>query len=77
MIRLTTLCASVLCCICPAQRAIAVQFEFEQNDKDVSVHIDGELFTVYRVRSGRQPVLWPIIGPTGPSMTRAYPMLSA
>ena len=36
--------------------------------------IDGQLFTEYLVDSGGKPILWPIIGPTGKAMTRAFPM---
>jgi len=40
----------------------------------VLVEIDGQPFTEYLVRSGAKPILWPIVGPTGKPMTRAYPM---
>jgi hypothetical protein len=40
----------------------------------VRVTIDGQLFTEYLTRSGAKPILWPILGPTGQPMTRAYPM---
>jgi hypothetical protein len=42
-------------------------------DKAV-VKIDGRPFTEYLIRSGGKPILWPILGPTGKPMTRAYPM---
>ena len=38
------------------------------------VHADGKLFARYLVRSGSRPIVWPLIGPTGVEMTRAYPM---
>jgi len=38
------------------------------------VKIDGELFTRYLTDVNGTPALWPIIGPTGKPMTRAYPM---
>lgn len=40
----------------------------------VEVRIGGELFTKYVLGEGNKPFLWPIIGPTGKPMTRAYPM---
>lgn len=40
----------------------------------VLVQIDGQLFTRYEVKSGNKPILWPIVGPTGAEMTRAFPM---
>ena len=50
------------------------QFSVAQHDDRVTVNIDGELFTDYLFFCGRKPALWPIIGPTGKPMTRAYPM---
>lgn len=40
----------------------------------MAIEIDGNPFTEYLIRSGAKPVLWPILGPTGQPMTRAYPM---
>lgn len=40
----------------------------------VTVNIDGELFTRYLTNSENKPVLWPVIGPTGEPMTRAWPV---
>jgi hypothetical protein len=34
----------------------------------------GKPFTTYLFKSGAKPVLWPVLGPTGKEMTRAYPM---
>ncbi len=38
------------------------------------VKADGKLFAEYVVDQANKPYLWPIIGPTGKEMTRAYPM---
>lgn len=38
------------------------------------VKADGQLFAEYVVDQTNKPYLWPIIGPTGKHMTRAYPM---
>jgi hypothetical protein len=38
------------------------------------VQIDGKPFTEYLTNSGTKPVLWPIVGPTGKPVTRAWPM---
>lgn len=46
----------------------------EIDDQGATISIDGELFTRYLINSGTRPVLWPVIGPTGKRMTRAYPM---
>ena len=40
----------------------------------VNVTVDGELFTRYHMGSGTRPCLWPIFGPTGKAMTRAFPL---
>ena len=47
----------------------------ETVDDGVVIKIDGELFTKYITKGeGDKPYFWPIIGPTGKKMTRAYPM---
>ncbi|TDU67235.1 methane monooxygenase PmoA-like [Prosthecobacter fusiformis] len=38
------------------------------------VKIDGQFFTELVVDQANKPYLWPIIGPGGQTMTRAYPM---
>jgi len=52
----------------------AAEVTAERSEKGVVIKIDGQLFTEYLIRSGSKPVLWPILGPTGKPMTRAYPM---
>lgn len=54
----------------PARAAVVAK----QSADGMVIEIDGSLFTEYLVRSGAKPVLWPILGPTGQPMTRAYPM---
>jgi hypothetical protein len=46
----------------------------DRNADGVAVKIDGKPFVQYWTRAGSKPVVWPIIGPTGQPMTRAYPM---
>lgn len=43
-------------------------------DGGAAVTIDGEPFAEYRVLSGHQPVIWPIVGPDGHRMTRQFPL---
>jgi len=57
-----------------AQGLQAAKFSVETSDEGAVVQIDGKLFTEYLTQSGPKPVLWPIIGPTGKPMTRAYPI---
>jgi hypothetical protein len=46
----------------------------KQTEKGVEVTLDGKPFTTYIFNSGYKPILWPVIGPTGKEMTRAWPM---
>jgi len=55
----------------------AAEFTVEPIDGGLAVKLDGKLFTNYLVKSGAKPILWPVIGPTGKEMTRAYPMRDA
>lgn len=54
--------------------ALAAKFALKRQDPDVRVEVDGKLFTVYLTATGPKPILWPVVGPTGAEMTRAYPM---
>ena len=49
-------------------------FSVEKTDAGVTVKLDGELFTNYVIGEANKPYLWPVIGPDGKAMTRAYPM---
>jgi hypothetical protein len=46
----------------------------ERSEKGVVITIDGAPFTEYVTDFHGTPILWPIFGPTGKPMTRAYPM---
>src|SRR5688572_24912741 len=69
-----------LCCFAAAWVAVAslvasaAEFTLTTESDGVTVKYDGKLFTRYLTKSGAKPVLWPIIGPTGKEMTRAYPI---
>lgn len=54
--------------------ASAAEFKLERHDGGVRVLFDGELFTEYVTNVGPKPFFWPIMGPGGKAMTRAYPM---
>ena len=54
--------------------ASAAELSLTQEEDGITLNIDGELFTRYLIKSERRPVLWPVIGPTGEPMTRAYPV---
>ncbi len=53
-------------------RALA-EVTVERSEKGAVVTIDGQLFAEYLTRSGHQPAVWPVIGPTGKPMTRSFP----
>jgi Methane oxygenase PmoA len=46
----------------------------EPSERGALVKIDGQLFTEYLTKAGQAPAMWPILGPTGAPMTRAYPV---
>jgi hypothetical protein len=54
--------------------ALAGDISVERTDRGVSIRLDGQPFTEYLTGNGPKPILWPVIGPTGVEMTRAYPM---
>ena len=51
-------------------------FQIKTVDNGMEIHSDGSLFTRYvtDIGEGNKPYLWPVIGPNGKEMTRAYPM---
>jgi hypothetical protein len=56
--------------------SFAAEFTIEQEADGVVVKIDGQLFTKYVTADAKanKPFFYPVIGPTGKEMTRAYPM---
>jgi hypothetical protein len=71
--------AAVICCVAVGLVSFinyvsAAEFTVDKTDRGVTINLDGKLFTEYLIKSGKKPILWPIIGPTGKPMTRAYPM---
>jgi len=48
--------------------------QVKQGAETVDVTIDGAPFTRYWFASGPKPYCWPVIGPTGEPITRAFPM---
>ena len=71
---LLTRLASLAILVACVSSAPAAQLSLEKTDQGYAVKIDGQLFTEYVTLSNNKPILWPIIGPTGKAMTRAYPM---
>ena len=54
--------------------ATKARFALLQDDKGLTINFDGQLFARYDLQTANKPYLWPIIGPTGKAMTRAFPM---
>lgn len=54
----------------------AAEFTIKEEADGVSIMIDGALFTKYITgdKGTNKPYFYPVIGPTGKAMTRAYPM---
>ena len=46
----------------------------EQTARGVTIRVGDAMFTEYLFRGNAQPVLWPLIGPTGAPYTRSYPL---
>jgi len=63
----------ILAALCATGFAVA-DVAVEKADNKVVVKLDGQPFAEYLTCSGTQPIVWPIIGPTGKAMTRAHPM---
>jgi hypothetical protein len=53
---------------------LAAELSVVEHEGGVRVEVDGALFTDYLIKTGPKPILWPVVGPTGVEMTRAYPM---
>lgn len=72
--RLSLLTLFVGVAVLAAASPAAAEVTAERSKKGVVVKIDGKPFTEYVTEFRGTPILWPIIGPTGKPMTRAYPM---
>jgi hypothetical protein len=60
-----------------ASPLLADDFEIKKIDDGLEVSRGGKLVTRYLVKSGAKPILWPVIGPYGNEITRAFPMRDA
>jgi hypothetical protein len=57
-----------------ATAPVHAQVEVKKIDGGVQVTLVGQPFATYVFQSGAKPIVWPIYGPTGEEMTRAWPM---
>jgi len=53
----------------------AQSVELKDTGGKIEVRLDGEKFTEYRYKGLARPILYPIVGPGGVTMTRNYPMV--
>ncbi len=68
-------CCGIACFILLFRPSIATaEVTVEKSEHGAVVKIDGQPFAEYWKRSGHEPAIWPLIGPTGKQMTRAYPI---
>ena len=49
-------------------------FAIKKTESGLTVTHNGQLFTKYVTDQANKPFLWPVMGPGGVAMTRAYPM---
>ncbi len=47
------------------------------DDGEMTILRDGKMVTKLVARSGSKPILWPLVGPDGMHLSRAYPMTAA
>jgi len=66
----------VVCLVLFFSGALPIRAEVgvKRTDSSVEVTLDGQPFATYIFDAGFKPIIWPIIGPTGKEMTRAWPM---
>jgi hypothetical protein len=58
----------------PAASCEAARFEVRETPHGAEVTVAGEPFATYVIDQANKPILWPVHGPDGAEMTRAYPM---
>jgi hypothetical protein len=58
----------------PCARAENVYTFHKEDHGGLSVRVNNQPFATYVVHEANKPFLWPVYGPTGKPMTRAYPM---
>jgi len=79
LLRTVTMVGLSAACLVAAALPEAVGAEphglsLRQDKSGVTIEVDGGPFAAYRIDEANKPYLWPVVGPTGKPMTRAYPM---
>jgi hypothetical protein len=57
--------------------SVRAEVSVERTESGATVKLNGQPFTEYHTKAGQQPALYPVIGPTGKSVTRPYPFQQA
>lgn len=75
-IQISVLSVGVLLLLSGRNLTAADEFSISCEASKVTINYNGKLVTNYLFRDdeARKPYLWPVIGPTGKPMTRAFPM---
>ena len=60
--------------VSPVFHSLAGGFSVGTTKDGVTIKFEGALFTRYVIGQSNKPFIWPIIGPNGNEVTRAYPM---
>jgi hypothetical protein len=68
------LAALLGCFIVVWGQASADEWSLERVERGVVVKLDGQLVTEYLADARDKPALWPLVGPTGKPITRAFPI---
>ncbi len=55
----------------------AAELKWVQSDESLELHDGDQLAFSYLFRSGKKPIIYPLVGPGGESMSRDYPMKPA
>jgi hypothetical protein len=58
----------------PGDAALVSGLSFQPQGRNLEVKLGEQLLTVYRVDVGNKPFFFPLVGPTGESYTRTYPL---
>lgn len=72
--RIGGLVTIVLTAVGMASTCLAARFDVRATPHGAAVTIDGQPFATYVVDEANKPFLWPVHGPGGVEMTRAFPM---
>jgi hypothetical protein len=63
--------------LCSCYNGKRVELIVDEQNNNVEVLVDGELFTAYIYpEQVKKPVLWPVMSPKGNMLTRSYPMVN-